>query len=84
MYTDFFVVRVDSPKLSSEILEEKMELAVSGNIVLITELESVTDWVSVKKVCYLYFSKIIIPFSFLRYHKVNNEVAVKKAASDPL
>ena len=43
-------MRVDSPKLSLEIVEEKMKLAVLGNIVPITELESVTDWVSVQKV----------------------------------
>ena len=43
-------MRVDSPELSSEIVEEKMKSAVSGNIVPISELESVTDWASVKKV----------------------------------
>ena len=46
-------MRVDSPELSSEIVEEKMKSAVSGNIVPISELESVTDWASVKKVCYI-------------------------------
>jgi hypothetical protein len=49
-------VRVDSPELPSEIVEGKMKSAVSGNIVPITELESVTDWASVKKVRYIGFS----------------------------
>ncbi|KIM42761.1 hypothetical protein M413DRAFT_18501 [Hebeloma cylindrosporum] len=65
--TDVFVVRVDSPELSSELVEEKMKLEVSGNVVPIAELESVTDWASVKK-----------------YHKLNNEVAIKEVANDPL
>jgi len=56
---DAFVVQFDSPELSSEIVEKKS--AVSGNIVPISELESVTDWASVKKVGYLGFSS-----SFLR------------------
>jgi len=58
-------VRVDSPELSSEIVEEKMMLAVSGNIVPITELESVTDWASVKKVRYIGFSPFFMIIIFL-------------------
>jgi len=62
-------VRVDSPELSLEIVEEKMKSAVSGNIVPISELESVTDWASVKKVCYIGLSPLcdgehlLLPFS---------------------
>ena len=66
-------MRVDSPELSSEIVEERMKSAVSGIIVPITELESVTDWASVKKVGYLGFSSYLLRSSsfFLSFSTIS-------------
>lgn len=64
-------MRVDSSELPAEIVEEKMKSAVSGNIVPITELESVTDWVSVKKVCYISCSPLYYHHHLFSFSTIN-------------
>ncbi|KAF8960249.1 kinase binding protein CGI-121-domain-containing protein [Flammula alnicola] len=46
---DVLVVRIDSPDLSPEAVQQKMKDAVIGTVVPLSELESITDWASVKK-----------------------------------
>ncbi|KAF8189715.1 kinase binding protein CGI-121-domain-containing protein [Pholiota molesta] len=47
--TDVIVVRVDSPDLTPEAILQKMEAVVVGKLSPLTELEYVSDWVSIKK-----------------------------------
>ena len=48
--TALFVVRISSPDVPGSEIQEKMNAAVSGTLVPITTLKTVTDWASIKKV----------------------------------
>jgi EKC/KEOPS complex subunit CGI121/TPRKB len=45
-----FVVRISGPDISTWEIQEKMNAVVSGTVVPIGVLETVTDWTSIKKV----------------------------------
>lgn len=52
---------------------------MDGILVPLVELEYVTDWPSVKNVCVLDIFTIqsVFTYFFLKYHKLNGEVAIK-------
>jgi EKC/KEOPS complex subunit CGI121/TPRKB len=45
-----FVVRIGGPDVSTSNIQDKMNVVVSGTVVPISVLETVTDWSSIKKV----------------------------------
>ena len=54
--TDVIVVRVDSPDITPDEMQRKMETVLEATISPFSGLEAITDWASIKKVCLVYIA----------------------------
>ncbi|KAJ7505576.1 kinase binding protein CGI-121-domain-containing protein [Mycena galericulata] len=72
--TALVVVRVAGPESSAEGVEREMDAVVKGTKVSFADLQDLTDWTAVKKVC--------SPLNERSITKLGGEVAVREAKDD--
>lgn len=54
--TDVIVVRVDCPDITPDEMQRKMETVLEATLSPFFELETVTDWASIKRVRLVYIA----------------------------